>query len=184
MEMRQRGFTLVEVLVALSIFMVVMGLVLVAFVQIMRSFHQGQEISAREQRERSCLFWMSKDISSIVEVPYSPQNYYLKGEQDEFFFIFARESALAESRYVCNLLDQTLERYSEEPTDYDAASYQKKEVCLQDLVECAFSYSDGLTWKPSWGQEEGELPRMVKITFKPKDTPQAKEFIVNVPVSP
>ncbi|MBU3958957.1 MAG: prepilin-type N-terminal cleavage/methylation domain-containing protein [Candidatus Omnitrophica bacterium] len=183
MEMRQRGFTLVEVLVALSIFMVVMGLVLVAFVQIMRSFHQGQEISAREQRERSCLFWMSKDISSIVEVPYSPQNYYLKGEQDEFFFIFARESALAESRYVCNLLDQTLERYSEEPTDYDAATYQRKEVCLRDLAECGFSYSDGSDlWKTNWNQNQ--LPLMVKLNFQFEGDPDTKEFVVNIPVSP
>lgn len=183
-KLRKKGFTLVEVLVALSIFLVIIGLVSIFLVQVFRSFRQGQELSARQTKQRMCLFRMSKDIASLVKVLYPPEDYAFSANDQEFFFIFAQESSLAESRYKCDLANQTLEHYYQESTDYDENTYQKKEVCLEDLVDCSFSYSDGSGWKSNWSQTEERLPQLIKITFRYKADTQPKEFIINIPVSP
>lgn len=127
---------------------------------------------------------MSKDISSLVDVFYPPENYTFKANPEELFFIFAKESSLAESRYKCNLVEENLQLYYQEPTDYNEDTYQKKDTCLEDLVDCGFSYSDGTSWKSIWSQAEQRLPQLIKITFKYKEDLQPKEFIINIPVSP
>lgn len=77
-----------------------------------------------------------------------------------------------------------MEHSYEEPADYDLSTYQTKEVCLEDLSDCKFSYSDGGTWQESWDETKEEFPRMIKITFKFQGENQEREFLVNIPISP
>ncbi len=80
---RKKAFTLVEVMVALSIFMVVIGLLMTAIVGGFRTFGQGQKMAQREQRKRFVFFRLGKEISSITSITY-PGNYF-KGEVNSFF---------------------------------------------------------------------------------------------------
>ncbi|MFH1414449.1 MAG: type II secretion system protein GspJ [Candidatus Omnitrophota bacterium] len=126
---------------------------------------------------------MCKDISCILKMPQSPESQVFKAKEQELFFVFTKETNVAESKYICNLEDKVLEHYYEEPTDYNQDTNQKQEVCLDNLVDCRFSYSDGSTWEADWSGKHSELPRTIKLIFKHSDDPEPKEVLVNIPVS-
>jgi len=67
--------------------------------------------------------------------------------------------------------------------DYDENTFTSKTNCLENIVECKFSYSDGNIWQDSWSKENASPPRSIKISFKFKEDDKAHEFIVNIPVS-
>ena len=89
-----------------------------------------------------------------------------------------------ESQYVYNPTALALEHYYEEPTDYDPGTYQTKDVCLAGISDCKFSYSDGLTWETSWGEDKGHLPLAIKVSFRFKDEDRQRESVVKIPISP
>lgn len=91
---------------------------------------------------------------------------------------------MVESGYVCNLADFALEHYYEEPADFDNSADSPKQICISELSECKFSYSDGQTWKTTWEEKTGQVPRMIKIDFKFKNETKEREFVVNIPISP
>jgi hypothetical protein len=88
-----------------------------------------------------------------------------------------------EAGYIYNSSNHTLEHYYQQPPDYNSDTYQAKEIFLENLSDCRFSYWDGSSWQTSWDQNRGELPRMIKINFKFADETKEQEFLVNVPVS-
>lgn len=83
------GFTLVEVLVAMSIFMVISGIVLTVIVAGFRSFSQGQKMAERQQRKRFVFFRLSKELSSVTRISY-PATYF-KGDEKSFFLFLTRK---------------------------------------------------------------------------------------------
>lgn len=177
----KQAFTLVELIIAFSIFLIVMGLVLSAVTGVFRSQRRMQVVLDKEQRQRMCLLRLSREVSSLMRIVY-PRNSF-KGAPQEFFFIFAREDNLMESSYAFNPSKGTLEHSSQESPDYDWSTYQNREICLDGLSECSFSYSDGVTWFSSWEENKEELPRAIKIIFKFTGDTQEREFVVRVPVS-
>jgi hypothetical protein len=58
-----------------------------------------------------------------------------------------------------------------------------KKACLEGIDVCRFSYFDGSAWLDRW-EEEGDLPRAVKINFRYRDESREREFVVNIPISP
>lgn len=89
-----------------------------------------------------------------------------------------------ESGYAYNPSSHTLEHYYQEPPDYDKGTYQAKEVLLENLSDCRFSYWDGQTWQTDWNENLRQLPRMIKINFKFSDETKEQEFLMHIPVSP
>ena len=88
-----------------------------------------------------------------------------------------------ESSYVWNSSGHALEHYYQQPPDYDRNTYQAKELLLEGLSDCRFSYWDGQAWKTDWDKAE-ELPQMLKINFKFTDETKEQEFVANIPVGP
>ena len=176
-----RAFTLVEVLIALSIFTVIMALVLAAVTGLFRSFHQAQASIERQQKARFFLGRLSKEISSLTRIIYPEMRF--KGDAAGFGFIYAREDGLVKSRFTCNASAGTLEHFWQEPADYDWSSYQGKEVGLGGLSACGFSYSDGKQWLQAWEDTNPEFPAAVKVVFAFSGESAQHELIVNIPVS-
>jgi prepilin-type N-terminal cleavage/methylation domain-containing protein len=176
-----RAFTLVEVLIALSIFTVIMTLVLAAMTGLFRSFHQAQVSVEQQQKARFFLGRLSKEISSLTRIIYPQMRF--KGDAAGFGFIYAREDALVKSRFTCNAAAGTLEHYWQEPADYDWSNYQGKEIGLNNLAACGFSYSDGSQWHPTWDDTNPAFPSAVKVVFKFNGENNQHELIVNIPVS-
>ncbi len=91
---------------------------------------------------------------------------------------------MVESGYVYNSATMSLEHYYQEPADYDWSTSGSKEICLEGLSDCKFSYSDGQSWETTWGESKGDTPRAIKINFKFQGEDKDREFVVNVPISP
>ena len=173
------AFTLVEMLIALTIFVIVMGLVLASVTGLFRTSSQVQSLVDTEQRQRMCFLRLSREIASITRINYPGHKF--KGNQNELFFIFAREDGLSEAHYACS--GSSLEKYSQEPADFNWDTFKNKETCLNGISSCSFSYDDGDKWQDSWAEEKGTLPVMIKITFQSQGDDRVREFIVHVPVS-
>jgi type II secretory pathway component PulJ len=77
------GFTLIEVLIAFSIFLVVMGMVLVSLTTSFRSLQRAEMILGKEQKARICLFRLSKELSSLTKIRYPEIRF--KGDERSFF---------------------------------------------------------------------------------------------------
>lgn len=78
-----RGFTLIELIIAFSIFITIMGLVLMSLTSSFRSLHRAQSVLVREQKERLCLRVLSKEIASMTQVLYPEVRF--KGDSKGFF---------------------------------------------------------------------------------------------------
>lgn len=85
-----QGFTLVELMIAFSIFMVIMALLMTVIVSGFRSFNQGQKIAQREQRKRFAFNRLSKEIASITSISYPA--HYFSGEENSFFLSITRRT--------------------------------------------------------------------------------------------
>lgn len=88
LTMKKKGFTLIEVMVALSIFMIISGIVLTVIVTGFRSFNQGQKMARDEQRKRFVFFRLGKELSSLTRISY-PGSYF-QGEEKSFFLFLTR----------------------------------------------------------------------------------------------
>ena len=77
------GFTLVEVMVAFSIFAVIMSLVLSVMMLVFRSLRQGEDMLNKEQRQRLCLDRLSREVASLAKIELGGAS--LVGAQDSFF---------------------------------------------------------------------------------------------------
>lgn len=91
MPLRDKGFTLIEVIIASSIFTIVMTLVLITISGSFRSFHKAQTILTKEQGQRLCLYRMSKELASFARIKF-PQVRF-KGEQESFFLSSPKRTA-------------------------------------------------------------------------------------------
>lgn len=85
----KRAFTLVEIIIAFTIFVVIMGLVFMVVVMSYRSFNQGERMAERQQSKRTAFFWLSKELSSLTRITY-PGSYF-KGEEKSFFLSTTRK---------------------------------------------------------------------------------------------
>ncbi|MBU1125475.1 MAG: prepilin-type N-terminal cleavage/methylation domain-containing protein [Candidatus Omnitrophica bacterium] len=179
--MRRNGLTMVELLVAMAIFVVIMGMVLSISMGVFRSLREGGNLLRKGQRERVCVSRLGKEVSSIAKISVSAIPFI--GTKEEFFFIYTQDNDLVESRYACDQGSGEMVYYIQSPTDFDAATYQYKGACVQGISECSFSYSDGQNWYDTWNVTVSKLPRMVKYSFKFKDEPAVKDFVFTIPVS-
>lgn len=179
----RRAFTLVEVLVAFSIFTIVITLVLLSMVQTFKSFRQGEQFADSIQRQRLFFQKMSRNMQSLVRVEQEGRESF-EALPQSFSFVSAQSESLAEIRYAYDQQAKTLDRFYEEPADYDySTAGQKQEPSLQGVVECGFSYGNGSIWKQEWRQQVDGIPGMVKVAYRMKDDQEKQEFIIHIPVS-
>ena len=88
--MKKRAFTLVEVLIAFSIFAVVMTLILATVTGLFRSLRVGEKMITRDQRQRLCLFRLSKEIASVTKL--TPPAISLSGDVSSFFLSLPKKT--------------------------------------------------------------------------------------------
>lgn len=81
--MKERAFTLIEVLITISIFLMVMGLVLGLVVTSFRNLREGEKMLDYQQQQRLCLSRLSREVSSLVMT--GPGQASFAGREDGFF---------------------------------------------------------------------------------------------------
>ncbi|MDD5351755.1 MAG: prepilin-type N-terminal cleavage/methylation domain-containing protein [Candidatus Omnitrophica bacterium] len=190
-----KGFTLVEILIAVSILLIVTGMVSTIFISTLNYWKRGYALSRRQQSARLVFSRMTENISSLFLS--SSRNIYCFGSKDKFYFMSASvkgtEGDLAEMGYEFNQADGKLFFYYQEKSDYDFSTYDYKDIIAVDILELNFSYLDSSgNWLDSWdsrvgGQEQGLSPQAIKVYFSVEnpdfpDKKEAFETVVELPI--
>ena len=184
---RLRGFSLVELLLALAIFSVVGLAVSTTFSVGINSWRKIEGLSRKDQEARLILDRISRELRNCVSMGIksfndvnNPEGYDFYGEKDKLCFFTSREDGISAVMYKKktdggssgNLPVFSLERTS---TKFTTAPF-KEEVAgesLFDLVkDVEFKYlrkvDSELKWQESWiGEDAINLPLAVwiKVVF-------------------
>jgi len=87
-----KGFTLLEIIIALTVFTIVMAMVIALLLDSMRSVQRGEKALTREQSKRICYLAINKEVSSLTKVD-SP-GFSFSGNQNGFFLSLPVKIAL------------------------------------------------------------------------------------------
>lgn len=191
--MNRRGFTLIEVLLALFITAILITILSVVFNTGLRSYRQGKDILEIARKGQLILGQMTRElVGAIVQKDYIP----FKGTRDSVYFMapISDNSGKIDLCEIGYLRDgDELKRYfnaisgsqSEYPyADVDYSKGRKDTFCPDvkkfNLMYCTVDNN----WVDEWDSTE-ELPELVEITVEisgmyPKDNPQSRTFTTRV----
>jgi prepilin-type N-terminal cleavage/methylation domain-containing protein len=181
---RPDGFTLIEVVLALTIFALMSGILYGVFALGHNAVEKSQANAGRNQKQRSVGDLVGSYISSAFPYKESPQDpaTFFQGETDSVTFISAYSQGMggrgmakiqiaagddANGRTLLKLEETTPVRIGEQT----GATGQSYSVVLQDGVkELRLAYLDPQpeeeTWEERWdGRERRVLPRAVRLTY-------------------
>ena len=178
------GFTLIEVVLALTIFALMAGIVYGALSLSYRAVAKAQTSAERNQKNRAVADLLSSYIRSAY--PYRPtpqdQAIFFDGQSESVTFISAYSHAeggrgMAKIRISAEATDDGQTALSlEEVTpvrlngDVDVAGESQRLVLRERIKDFRLAYLDPQaeeeTWQPLWdGQERRVLPRAVSLTY-------------------
>ncbi len=175
----KRGFTLVEVLIALAILAMIVASTFTIFRSSSRSWQKGEERSERYHTARVAMGKMATEISQAVMSEDGLSKFL--GSSSEISFISFVSTAqgvfeMAEIEYWLDEDHKLLMRNEEIDPDYDFSTQDYSDILADNISEMEFSYYDGLIWSDTWdsdgkGEDEdskgqGVLPKAVKIKVK------------------
>ncbi len=187
------GFTLIEVVLALSIFALIGTILYGAFSLGNGALAKSQASFDKNQRLRSLGDLLGSYIRSSYPYRASPQDQtiFYQGEEDSLTFV-SSFSLSAGGRGMAKIhiyregdKDGILKLEEETPVrfDDDAEEGQRNSVTLQAGVDSfQISYLDPQSedekWEERWdGEERGILPRAVRLAYRTQDGKEARWII-------
>jgi general secretion pathway protein J len=175
-----RGFTLVEILIALAILAMIVASTFTIFKSSSSSWQKGETRSERYHSARVAMGRMSKEISHAVINEFDGSR-FIGTSQDASFIAFVSTSSgvfeLVEIEYWIDTEQKLLMRNEQIDPDYDFSTQDYSDILAGNISELEFSYYDGLIWSDSWDSDaisEADddkelLPIAVKIKIKIED---------------
>jgi len=177
---KPRGFTLVEILIALAIMAMIVASTFTIFRSASKSWQKGETRSQRYQNARNAVSRISAEISQAV----INSNALCKftGDKNKIGFIsfVSTDSGvfeLSEVEYWLDDAKRLLMRDDDVEPDYDFGTYDNSDILSDNISQLEFLYFDGLTWLDAWNSDEASgisLPKAVKIKIRVEDK-KAKE---------
>jgi len=185
---RRRGFTLIEILIAITIFSLVMAAIYSTWVMIMRASRVSQEAMAQAQRERVALHTIENSLTCIQSIQASLQYYsfyVVNGDQPVLSFTarlpqdFPRsvrfDSPLRRVTYsvepVANPISHTSEndlvlRQNSVLTGLDPEEQARPYILARNVqafkVECIDTNLG--VWTEEW-DDTNSIPRALRVTL-------------------
>ncbi len=179
MLLNRRGFTLVEILIALAILAMIVASTFTIFRSSSISWQKGEERSQRYHTARVAMGRMEIEISQAVISENSLCRFNGGASEIKFVsFVSTAEGVfeLAEIGYWLDEDEKLLMRNEDIDPDYDFLTQDHSDILADNISELEFSYYDGALWSSEWDsedeaeetseQETGVLPKAVKIKIK------------------
>jgi type II secretion system protein J len=163
-ERRVTGFTLIEVLIALTIFSVVMLSALTIFRGASQSWRRGELQTDLMQRARGVAEQIARQLAAAVATPWGSVRFEGTAEAVYFVTVTPREgrSDLLEVGFWRE--GETLFYHYDTAPDFDFDTGES-EAMAGGVASLAFAYSDGAAWQPAWDSAQaGALPKAVEVT--------------------
>ena len=172
-QTNKKAFTLIEILISITILLVVTGMVSAIFFNTLNYWKRGYGFTNRQQAARLVFSRMTENISSLFVS--ASRNIYCFGSKDSFYFISASfkgsEGDLAEMGYEFNAGENKLYFSYQGEADFNFDTHDYKDMIAIKVVEFALYYLDKSgDWFDSWdsrigGQQEGIVPQAIKVLF-------------------
>lgn len=179
----KKGFTLVEMLIALTILAMIVTSTFTIFRSASRSWQKGERRSERYHSARVAIGKMSTEISQAVISEKGLGKFI--GDKEEISFVSFVSTAsgifeLTEVEYWIDADRRLLMRNEDTEPDYNFSTHDHSDILVGNISELEFSYYDGEDWIDSWDSdadkedenyqgEKGILPKAVKIRIKVED---------------
>lgn len=183
---QQKGFTLLEVLIAIAIFSVVSLASFTIFDTVLRGDENSAARSERQNELQRAFLLIERDFTQIAKRSMrvngeAPSKAFLHTSDDSFL---ADEQALAFVRngwtnpglllprsdmqnVAYRLVDETLERLHLNFVDAVVGQEPKVRPLIKDVSSLAFEYYDGKKWQKQWSGEK--LPQAIAIEIETLD---------------
>jgi len=179
-----RGFTLVEILIALAILAMIVVSTFTIFSSASKSWQKGETRSERYQNARNSIYRISTEISQAV-INSNPLCKFT-GDKNKVSFVsfVSTESGvfeLSELEFWLDGAKRLLMRNDDVDPDYDFTTYDHSDVLSENVSELEFSYFDGSIWTETWNSDQvldigspsltgkAGLPKAVKVKIKVED---------------
>ncbi|MBU1062474.1 MAG: prepilin-type N-terminal cleavage/methylation domain-containing protein, partial [Candidatus Omnitrophica bacterium] len=153
---RYNAFTLVEILIALSILAMIVVSTFTIFRSSSKSWQKGSERSERYHNARTAIGKMSTEISQAVISERRPSKFIGRKESVSFISFVSTASGifeLVEVEFWLNNEKKLLMRNEDIEPDYDYLTYDYSDVLAEGIVELEFSYYDGSSWSETWDSD-------------------------------
>jgi len=185
-KIKRNGFTLLEVLVAISIFSVVSLAGFTIFDTVLRGDENSKVRSERQNELQRAFLLMERDFLQIAKRSMrvsgeAPSNSFLQTSDDSFL---ADEQAIAFVRngwtnpglllprsdmqnVAYRLVDETLERLHFNFVDAVVGEEPRVRPLITQVTSLAFEYYDGSKWQKKWSGNT--LPLAIAIEVETED---------------
>jgi general secretion pathway protein J len=185
-KMKQKGFTLLEVLVAISIFSVVSLASFTIFDTVLRGDENSKMRSERQNELQRAFLLMERDFLQIAKRSMrindeAPSKSFLQTSDDSFL---ADEQAIAFVRngwtnpglllprsdmqnVAYRLVDEKLERLHLNFVDAVVGQEPRVRPLISKVSSLAFEYYDGTKWQKKWSGNT--LPLAIAIEIETED---------------
>lgn len=195
---RDRGLTLVELMVAIAILVTVSAATALIFRGIIRAWKTGELRTERYQQARLVFDLFNRELSSaaanaryplVGTKPGQGQSLQNGSALDELFFVGALpgRNGLVERGYWVDA-DRQMMCHDEEPADGDYAT-GSSELCAREVSQFTIAYFDGTEWLDTWdgragAAQAGALPHAVHIVMSiGAQRPERFETVIYIPTS-
>lgn len=184
--MKRNGFTLLEILIAMTILVIILTSTYTLFRTASSAFSKGESRIELYQQARVIFQMVERELSSALRIP-GRSDYFLGIPEEggerlktgssaaELFFICPivekDKSDLMEIGYWLSGQNQILMRHVDFPPDYEFSTVLKDEELGIHVTHLGFSFFDGQEWLLSWdSKEKKNLPKAVQIELGIEDS--------------
>lgn len=171
-----RGFTLIEILIALAILAMIVASTFTIFRSSAKSWQKGEIRTERYHNARTAIGRMSQELSQAVMTGNAECRFTgAKGEVKFISFMSTRAEVFepSEITYWLDKENKYLMRNGDIEPDYDFSTQDYSDILADGISELEFSYYDGSAWNDTWDSSASEddkvLPKAVKIKIKVED---------------
>jgi len=181
-----KGFTLLEVLIAIAIFSLISLSSFTLFDSVLTADETSKQHSKRQNELQRAFLIIERDITQIARRSMrldgeAPLERFIQSASDNFA---SEEQAIAFVRHgwtnpglllprselqavVYRLVDETLQRLHFNFVDAVVGEEPKIRPLISDVTELSFNYYDGKAWQETW--EKNSLPLAIAIEIDTKD---------------
>jgi general secretion pathway protein J len=201
----QDGFTLLELLLAITIFSVLIAIVVQAFWLGSRSVEHGKTVMESELRLRSVMTLISKQIRSTFPLVTKESKrargvYRFTGDTRSISFVttlplgyqqhgglfhvnYFLEEEFGEAVKALKVMQRPI--YGEEP--FDLGSREDAITLIADFVDASWSYSSEGVWSDEWDaenhdNEDNPFPERVKLALHYRDGTKVQALESTIPI--
>lgn len=175
---KRQGFTLVEVLVALTILTMVLSIIFAAMSLGIRSWEKGSNIEETAQDLRALSTRLSNEIGSMY--PYiiyinGAKTYVFQGERERLGFVTTNENSMPDlprggAKWVNYFLDRDNGLVVREKILPDSSVMEDKDGRLTEVEpsvqQIGFQFLDNSIWNDSWDANDKKgLPEAVRVNL-------------------